>query len=181
LKELDYSQVDGMLNSLIKAKREGTKVLVVGAGRSGLVGKAFAMRLMHLGFDVYVMGETITPSIGMNDLIMIISGSGSTALPITIASMAKKLKAFVLAITSHPDSVLGKTADQIMVIPGRVSMAREDEYYSRQLKGEHEPIAPMGTIFEDCCMIFLDAIIIELMLKLEISEEDMRRMHAVIE
>lgn len=178
---LDHSQVEDMLGALLLSKAEGRKSLIVGAGRSGLVGKAFAMRLMHLGFDVHVMGETVTPAIGYGDLVLIISGSGSTALPVTIAKMAKSLDAFVLAVTSHPDSPLGKAADQIMVVPGRVTMAHEDEYFSRQLKGEHEPLAPMGTIFEDSCMVFLDAVIVELMARLKISEEEMRRKHAVIE
>ena len=181
IRGLDHSQVEDMLGTLLRLREEGRKVLVVGAGRSGLVGKAFAMRLMHLGFDVHVMGETITPAIGQDDLILIISGSGSTTLPVTVANMAKSLGGFILSVTSHPESPLGKTADQIMVVPGRVTMAREDEYISRQLKGEHEPLAPMGTIFEDSCMVFLDAIIVELMARLEISEEEMRRKHAVIE
>lgn len=181
IRGLDHSQVEDMLVALLRLRDEGRKVLVVGAGRSGLVGKAFAIRLMHLGFDVHVMGETITPAIGQGDLVLIISGSGSTALPVTVANMAKSLEAFVLGVTSHPNSPLGKTADQIMVVPGRVMMAREDEYVSRQLKGEHEPIAPMGTIFEDSCMVFLDAVIVELMARLKISEEEMRRKHAVIE
>jgi len=58
-----------MLEALLLAKSEERKILVVGAGRSGLVGKAFAMRLMHLGFNIYVMGETITPAFGVGDLV----------------------------------------------------------------------------------------------------------------
>lgn len=181
MKGLDPSQVEDMLKALLNSRADNRKVLVVGAGRSGLVGKAFAMRLMHIGFDVHVMGETITPAIGCGDLVLIISGSGSTTLPVTVADMAKRLGAFVLAITSRPESPLGKISNQIMVVPGRVDMAREDEYYSRQLKGEHEPLAPLGTIFEDSCMVFLDAIIAELMAKLEISEEEMKLKHALIE
>lgn len=181
MKGLDPSQVEDMLKALLNSRADNRKVLVVGAGRSGLVGKAFAMRLMHIGFDVHVMGETITPAIGCGDLVLIISGSGSTTLPVTVADMAKRLGAFVLAITSRPESPLSKISNQIMVVPGRVDMAREDEYYSRQLKGEHEPLAPLGTIFEDSCMVFLDAIIAELMAKLEISEEEMKLKHALIE
>ena len=178
---LDLSQVEGMLEALLLARSEGRRVLVVGAGRSGLVGKAFAMRLMHLGFDIYVMGETITPAVGEGDLVLIISGSGSTALPVTVAEMARRLGARVLAVTSHPDSPLGTTADHVVLVPGRERMAREEEYHSRQMLGEHEPLAPMGTMFEGSCMVFLDAVIAELMDRLEMSEEEMRRKHASIE
>lgn len=178
---LDLSQVEGMLEALLFARAEGRKVLVVGAGRSGLVGRAFAMRLMHLDFNIYVMGETITPTIGDGDLVLIISGSGSTTLPVTMAGMAKRLEARVLAVTSHSDSPLGRTADHVVVVSGRKRMAREEEYHSRQLLGEHEPLAPMGTLFEDSCMVFLDSVIAELMARLGTSEEEMKRKHAAIE
>ena len=36
------------------------RIFVYGAGRSGLVAKAFAIRLVHLGFQTFVIGETIT-------------------------------------------------------------------------------------------------------------------------
>ena len=178
---LDLSQVEGMLEALLLARAEGRKVLVVGTGRSGLVGRAFAMRLMHLGFNIYVMGETITPAIGDGDLVLIISGSGSTTMPVTMAGMAKRLEARVLAVTSHSDSPLGRTADHVVVVSGRKRMAREEEYHSRQLLGEHEPLAPMGTLFEDSCMVFLDSVIAELMARLGTSEEEMKRKHAAIE
>lgn len=178
---LDRDEVEETLEILSAARAGGRKVLLVGAGRSGLVGKAFAMRLMHLGFEVYAMGETITPSIGEGDLIMVISGSGSTTLPVAVAEMSSRLGVKVLAITSHRESPLGRTADHVMVIPGRVKRVVEEEYLSRQLMGEHEPLAPMGTLFEDSCMIFLDAVITELMHRLEISEEEMKQKHAVIE
>jgi 6-phospho-3-hexuloisomerase len=95
--------------------------------------------------------------------------------------MAKKLKAKVVAITSQIQSPLAFTADQIVEIPGREEKAREDEYTSRQLIGQHESLAPMGTLFEDTCMIFLDSIIVEIMNMLGLTEESMRKRHATIE
>jgi len=181
MRQLDLSQVDGMLEALLLARTEGRKVLIVGAGRSGLVGRAFAMRLMHLGFNIYVMGETITPSVGDGDLVLVISGSGSTTLPVTVAEMAKRLGAKVLVMTSHPNSPLGRTADHLVVVSGREMVAREEEYHARQLLGEHESLAPMGTLFEDSCMVFLDSVIAELMTRLDVSDEEMKRKHAVIE
>ncbi|MEM2926747.1 MAG: 6-phospho-3-hexuloisomerase [Candidatus Bathyarchaeia archaeon] len=182
LEAIDPTQVEDMLNTLVITKARGNKVLIVGVGRSGLVGRAFAMRLMHLGFDVYVLGETITPAMGKGDLVIVISGSGSTTIPVTAAAIAKKANAKVLAITSFPDSSLGKMAEKIVVIRGRRREPREvDEYFSRQLLGEHEPLAPLGTIFEDTCMIFLDAVVVELMKRLETSEAEMRSKHATIE
>ncbi len=39
------------------------RVYVAGMGRSGLMARAFAMRLMHLGIVTHVVGDTTTPSI----------------------------------------------------------------------------------------------------------------------
>ena len=181
IREIDLSQVGEMLSALLQVGNEGKKVLVVGAGRSGLVGKAFAMRLMHLGFNVYIMGETINPSVGEGDLVFVISGSGSTALPLTVARMAKGLGAKVLSVTSHPDSPLGVVADLVVHLPGREAIADEAEYQSRQLLGNHESLAPMATMFEDSCMVFLDCIIAELMGQMGVSEERMKSKHATIE
>jgi 6-phospho-3-hexuloisomerase len=181
LESLDQTQVEGILERLILIRDEGKKMLIVGAGRSGLVGKAFAMRLMHLGFDVYVIGETITPSIGSGDLVLVISGSGSGALSITSAGLAKRLGSIVVAVTSYPDSELGQIADYTVEIPGREVIAREQEYQARQLLGEHESLTPMGTLFEDSCVIFFDTIVTELMIRLGVTEKSMRRKHSTIE
>ena len=181
LKGLDRGQVERMIEALAEARVAEKKVLLVGAGRSSLVGKAFAMRLMHLGFNVYVMGETITPDVGEGDLVLVVSGSGSTTLPVTVAQMAERLGACVLAVTSRPDSPLGKSANIIVEVPGRDKIAEEDEYHARQLSGEHESLAPMGTMFEDTCMVFLDSVIAELMARLGLDEDALRKRHATIE
>ena len=178
---IDPGQVETLLDTLLHVKREGRKALVLGAGRSGLVGKAFAMRLMHLGLDVYVMGETITPAIGEGDIVIIISGSGSGAMSTTAAKMAKRLGSIIFAVTSYPDSELAQTSDHIVVVPGREAVAEESDYQSRQLLGEHESLAPMGTLFEDACAVFLDGLIAEFMVRLEVSEASMRKKHSTIE
>jgi 6-phospho-3-hexuloisomerase len=181
MEKVDPENVEDLVKELIRAHDEGRRVLVVGAGRSSLVGRAFAMRLMHLGLNVYVLGETINPSVADGDIALVISGSGSTALPVTVAEMAKKLGVRVLAVTSNPESPLGKLADLTVVVPGRSKAAREDEYHSRQLLGEHESLTPMGTLFENSSMVFLDSLIAELMDRLGVSEDEMKRRHAAIE
>jgi 6-phospho-3-hexuloisomerase len=178
---IDPSQVETLLDTIMNVKRDGKKALVVGAGRSGLVGKAFAMRLMHVGIGVYVMGETITPAIGEGDIVIIISGSGSGAMSTTAARMAKRLGSIIFAVTSYPDSELAQISDHLVVVPGRETVAEESDYQSRQLLGEHESLAPMGTLFEDTCAVFLDGLIAELMVRLKVSEASMREKHSTIE
>lgn len=177
MKLLDEKQVEELLNVIVHSN----KILIVGQGRSGLVGRAFAMRLMHLGLSVYVVGETITPSIERDDLLFAVSGSGRTSFVVNAATTAKKTGAKVVSITSHPDSNLGKLSDYIVVVKGRTKLARSKDYTSNQIMGIHEPLAPLGTMFEICCMVFLDSIVAELMNRLSKSEEDMRRRHSIIE
>ena len=155
--------------------------LFMGPGRSGLIGRAFAMRLMHLGFQVYVMGETITPSIGRGDLIIALSGSGTTKLVVTAAEIGKTVGAKIIAITSYPDSDIARMSDHMVIIKGRTKVADEKDYFLRQLTGEHEPMAPLGTAFEISMMIFLDGIVVELMRRLGLTEKELRKRHATIE
>ena len=72
---------------------QAKRIFTAGAGRSGLAARAFAMRLMHLGYTAYVCGETTTPSLQADDLLLVVSGSGNTATLLCMAEKAKKLGA----------------------------------------------------------------------------------------
>jgi 6-phospho-3-hexuloisomerase len=152
----------------------------MGAGRSGLIGKAFGMRLQHLGFNAYVLGDTIVPSISKDDLVIAISGSGTTKLVVTAAEAAKQVDAEIVAITSYPTSPLGRISTHTVFLKGRVEISTKD-YFARQILGLHEPLAPLGTVFEDSAMFLLDSIIATLMIQLNVEEADMRKRHANIE
>ena len=176
---LDPDQIEKMIHLILNAK--GKKIFVVGIGRSGFVGRAFALRLMNLGFNVYFLGETITPAATDEDLIIALSGSGVTKIVLTASATAKEIGAKVVAVTSHPDSPLGKIADHVVLVKGRTKFAREEDYLARQILGESEPLSPLGSIFENNCMLFLDSLIVELMHRLGKTEEEMRKHHATIE
>jgi len=175
--ELNRDQVEAFVQSLMNAKR----VFVLGAGRSGLVARAFAMRLMHLGMDVYVVGETITPAIRDGDVVVAVSGSGETDLVVGAASIAKKVGAKIVVVTSFPDSRLGKMADVVVVLPGRTRTETISEYVERELAGEHASLAPLGTLFEISASVFLDGVIAALMNKLNKKEKDLKERHANVE
>ncbi|RLG56149.1 MAG: 6-phospho-3-hexuloisomerase [Candidatus Hydrothermarchaeota archaeon] len=174
---LNEEQVERFVEEILKAN----KVFVYGAVRSGLVGKAFAMRLMHLNINVYVVGEIITPGLKEGDLLILISGSGETTSVVNAAKIAKKAGAKVILITTYPNSTAGKTADHVVVIEGRTKLKGEKDFMLRQIKGEHYSFTPLGTLFEATVMVFLDGVIAELMERLGKSEEDLRERHATIE
>jgi len=181
INELDFDQVEKMMQMILDARHK--RIFVVGVGRSGFVGRAFAVRLMNLGFNVYFLGETITPAATKEDLIIVISGSGTTKLAITASSTAREIGAKVIAITSYPDSQLGRTADHIVFVRGRTKIGwpRKKDYLARQILGERETLSPLGSIFENNTMIFLDSLVVELMHRLGKTEEEMRELHATIE
>jgi len=178
---LNMDEVEELIDMLLKAKDR--KIFTIGMGRSGFVARAFALRLMNLGFNVYFLGETITPAAEKGDLLIAISGTGSTKMVLTASSAAKDIGAKVIAITSFPESPLGQLADLSVTIKGRTKagMPVEEDYVARQIIGEREPLTPLGSIFENNSMVFLDSLIVELMHRLGRTEADLRRRHATIE
>jgi 6-phospho-3-hexuloisomerase len=179
IRSIPDAQIGKMVSLLIRGRNR--RILVIGTGRSGLVGRSFAMRLMHLGFDVHVLGETITPAIGKGDIVVAISGSGATALPVTSAKIAKKVGALIVAVTTRPNSPLGKIADHLVYIKAKSKVARQRDFFLRQIVGEHEPLAPLGTLFEISAGIFFDSLIVELMMQLGKTEDELRQRHATVE
>jgi len=176
-KGLDTKQVEEFIQALLKSKR----IFVIGAGRSGIVAKAFAMRLMHLGFDSYVVGETITPALRGKDILVAVSGSGETSLVVSAAKIAKKIGAKLATVTSYSHSTIAKISDIVVILPGRKKTESTTDFMHRELKGEYAPAAPLGTLFEITALIFLDAVISSLMAALGKKEEDLRVRHATIE
>jgi len=167
------------ITELLKAKR----IYVIGAGRSGLVAKAFAMRLMHLGFHAYVVGETITPALNKGDLMVIFSGSGRTKTVADLAETAKGIGGRICLISSNADSRIGKISDCIVIIEQHRDSVEDDavEFEIRQMMGEHKSFAPLGTLFETVSMIFADAVVSRLMEITKTDESALKNRHTNIE
>jgi 6-phospho-3-hexuloisomerase len=181
IKALDMKEVEQLLKLMLEAKEK--RIFIVGMGRSGFVARAFALRLMNLGFNVYFLGETITPAAERGDLFIAISGTGSTKIVLTASAAAKEIGARVAAITSFPESALGQLADLVVTVKGRTKagLPIEEDYLARQIIGEREPLTPLGSIFENNCMVFLDSLVVELMHRMGRTEADLKRRHATIE
>ena len=175
---LDEESIQKFEDIIIDAKN----IFVTGAGRSGLAAKAFAMRLMHLGLSAYVVGETISPAIYEDDCIVAISGSGETNTIVSAARISKNRGAKVLALTSYPDSTLGQLCDCYILVKGRTKKEVDDEnYMKRQIHGNYTSLTPLGTAFELTTLVFLDAIVSELMEKMHQTESDLKARHTVLE
>jgi 6-phospho 3-hexuloisomerase len=145
------------------------RIFVYGAGRSGLVAKAFAIRLVHLGFQTFVIGETITGPVQKGDLVIIISGSGETIPAVMTAEIAQNLGAKVVSITAKKKSEIAKFADITLYISSACNEI------------ERKKFAPLGTLFEASVWILLDGIVADLLDSRNETEEKMRSRHATLE
>ncbi|MCL2016854.1 MAG: 6-phospho-3-hexuloisomerase [Defluviitaleaceae bacterium] len=169
-KELSQADADRLLQHIQKAK----KVFVAGAGRTGFMSKSFCMRLMHMGVDSYVLGETVVSNFEAQDLIILASGSGETQSLISYANKAKTIGGTIIVVTIKPESSLAKLADFVIKMPGAV------KDYSPSSK-DIPTIQPMGSLFEQCLLLFYDAVILDLMAKNNLDSTKMYGKHANLE
>jgi 6-phospho-3-hexuloisomerase len=162
---LDKGETSAFFHRMLAAKR----IYIAGAGRSGFIARAFAMRLLHLGFDVYVVGETITPALQPDDTLVVFSGSGETQSMVTFCTTVKDLKGRVCLITASPDSTMSRIADCVVNLGDLTGYYRGDTstFEVRQMTGNYRSVAsafaPLGTLFETLALIFSDAVISALM------------------
>lgn len=152
IRQVDSNESVKLANSLQTARR----IFVTGTGRSGLIGKVFAMRLMHSGYQVYVVGETITPSIESSDLLLVISGSGSTGSLSQYATKAKEVGATLALVTTNKNSMIGQLSDCTLRIPASTK---------KRLDTEPETIQPLGSQFDQSAHLLLDAVVVYLLRK----------------
>lgn len=168
------SQISGEPASrLVEAITIAPRIFVAGAGRSGLAMKGFAMRLMHLGFQVYMVGETITPGISGGDLLLIGSGSGSTGSLVVMANRARTSGARIALISTLAESPIGQVADIVLTIPASTPKAGNSP--------NSQSIQPLASLFEQSLSLILDALILVLMSKINVNSEAMFSRHANLE
>jgi 6-phospho-3-hexuloisomerase len=167
LKRIDHWSVEALASAIVGAKR----IFVAGEGRSGLAVRMAAMRLVHLGCHVHVVGETTTPSLTDEDLFVVVSGSGKTAIVSIMASAAKAAGASVVAITTQPDSPIAKMADLVVTIEAAAKQDRSGQH-SKQFA---------GSLFEQATLLLFDALFHVLSLRQGKSADSLWRLHTNVE
>lgn len=160
---------DAALNALLDVLEPARRIFLYGRGRSGFVARAFAVRLMHLGYQTFVVGETITAPVQKDDVVICVSGSGTTYPVVMTAELGRRIGARVVAVTQEPDSEVANLAH--VVIP----------LIPRDANGERARLAPLGTLFETAAWLFFDAVVALLMDRLGATEDAMRERHATLE
>ena len=168
LQGVDETQVARLREGILQA---GT-VFTCGVGREGLVMRAFAMRLMHLGLSVGVVGDVTTGPIGPGDLLLAAVGPGYLSTVAALTRVAKEAGATVAAITAQPEAEVPSMADLVLHIPAQ-TMAEGAQ--------ARPSIQPMGSVFEQALWILLDALVIQLKEALGETYEHMATRHTNLE
>ena len=161
----------GELAALVEAILQANRTFVCGTGRSLLMMKAFAMRLMHIGVEAYVVGETITPAIADGDLLIAGSGSGQTRVTLATLEAAAARGADTAVITGHRTSPVAEVCDLVVEVPAPVT---GDAVLTTSVQ-------PPGSLFEQCVLVVADALVLELMARLGTTMAEMRARHTKLE
>lgn len=153
---------------LLKLVAGAGRTFIGGAGRSLLVSRFFAMRLVHAGYNVSMIGEVVTPAIKAGDLLLLVSGSGGTETLLPFVKKAKSVGAKLVVVSMKKSSAMADVADLVIQIGNDNSFPLT--------KG-----MPMGSQFELSTLVFLEAAIADLIEAKGLTEEGMRTMHANLE
>ncbi|GMA09338.1 6-phospho 3-hexuloisomerase [Tetragenococcus halophilus subsp. flandriensis] len=146
------------------------RIFITGAGRSALQGKGFGMRLMHIGYKVYIVGETNTPAMREGDVLIALSGSGTTKQILHVAEKAKGLGATTIAVSTTNDSPLSFLANMTICVPGA---SRKDK--------ENTSIQLLSSLFDQSVHIVLDALTLGLAHRDGTTNDFAKTMHSNIE
>jgi len=142
-------------------------VFVYGAGRSGIIARAFAMRLVQTGIRAFVIGESVTPIVQRGDLAIIFSNRGESQSSLQTANIVRREGADLIVVTARPASKLAHAATHVLALSF-------PEDTRRPL------LAPLGTLFESASLALADGLIAELMAVRNETEDSLRRRHAIM-
>ena len=171
-RSLVQSLSDRVAQDFIQGILNAGSIFFSAQGRTGFILRCFCMRLMHLGFNVYFCGETITPAITRDDLLIVLSGSGETPSTLESVKSAKKYHARTYGILGNMESRIASIVDTSIHLPGTTKLCRKGEPHSLQMA---------GSLFEQSAFLFLEAIVLEIYQKRKIYIGSVSSRHTVIE
>ncbi|WP_202905672.1 phosphoheptose isomerase family protein [Cypionkella psychrotolerans] len=147
------------------------RVMLYGCGREGLMMRALAMRLYHLGVAVSMQGDLTAPPLGVGDLFFAACGPGELSTVTALAGVARAAGAGVLMVTAEASGASLALADQVLVIPAQ-TMARD-------VGGDS--VLPMGSLFEGAMFLVFEIMVLRLRQMKGEAAEAMRARHTNME
>ena len=163
---------------LRRAILEADRVYLAGAGRSGLIARAFAMRLVQLNLKVHFVGEVTTPAITSGDALVICSGSGRTESMLGVASRGVAAGARIVLVTSAIIAPLSQIAHVRVLLPPLIPVTSPAPSMDASAASL---LQPMQTLFEQALFLYLDHVVLDLMEELNASLAEMQKRHNNLE
>lgn len=140
---------DRAVEHLMQEIANAIRIFVTAEDCNGLAIRIVAMRLMHLGCQVYLVGEHITPSIiRAGDLLITCSETGSTVNVYVIAQKARGAGARIIGVTTQAESLLGKMSDVVIKIVAAANLGCSNKH-SQQFA---------VSLFEQATLLLFDAL-----------------------
>lgn len=168
IERIDPNQVEALIRALADAKR----IALYGVGREGLMMKALAMRLYHMGLDAHVVGDMTTPPVGQGDVLLVSAGPGYFSTVEALMGVARHAGAKTGCFTAQPDGPVPAGADLVMVLPAQ-TMADDTTGPTSFL--------PMGSLYEGVQYLFYEYLVLLLRDRLGVKPENMRAYHTNLE
>lgn len=168
LGKVDQAGVAAAVDAIASARR----VVCTGVGREGLMMRALAMRLYHLGLGAHVVGDMGCPPIGAGDLLVVSAGPGDFSTIAALVGVAKAADARVLCVTAQPGGPVPQAADLVLHLPAQ-TMADDGP--------QAETVLPMGSLFEGAQFVAFEALVLMLRERLDVSADAMRARHTNLE
>lgn len=165
---VDPAQMQALADAIITAHR----VALYGVGREGLMIRALAMRLYHLGLNAHMVGDMSTPPVGPGDLLLVSAGPGDLSTVNALIGVAKGAGAGTACVTAQPDGPAPRACNTVLVIPAQ-TMAND--------QGADSALLPMGSVFEGAQFLTFELLILNLRDRIGNSAETMRARHTNLE
>jgi len=140
------SRVQPVSVARLRAQLENprSRCFFTGQGRSGFVAQMGAMRLVQLGKRAHAVGEATAPSFAKEDVLVVVSASGTTPTSLLYTQQAHDLGGAVCCLTAHPQSPIALLSDPCVIVPVEDSL---------QLG---------GVLFTQAALLLLDGIVLAL-------------------
>ena len=159
------------LGNLMKVIAAARRIALFGVGREGLMMRALAMRLYHLGLDAHMVGDMSCPPVGPGDLLLVSAGPGDFATIAGLVGVAHGAGATTACITAQPAAPVPAACDHVLTIPAQ-TMADDQAPAS---------VLPMGSLFEAAQFLVFEILILLLRDHIGVTPAAMRARHTNLE
>jgi 6-phospho-3-hexuloisomerase len=159
------------LADLVEDLATAGRIVTYGCGREGLMMRALAMRLYHLGLDIHMVGDMSCPPLGEGDLFVVSSGPGRLSTVAALLAQARAAGARTACITAQPDGPDPESCDLVLTIPAQ-TMANDQVSTA---------LLPMGSLFEGAQFLIFEILVLALRNRLGETTATMRARHTNLE